>query len=700
MLIKEDGYNYKERFKTSSKFLIANGYYGYRGSLSEDTSKDMVVWNLNGVYDQVDNQWRESVNAFNPLFTFIKYHNETLHPAITQTKKHNLSLDLTTGILNRKTTFIIDDCEIIVRSRRFANQKNLHLIHEEYQLSTNKPLNIELYQGIDMNVFDISGRHIKKIKQQIIDGVFFVSGITQEKEHPIDVMSKIETNFESTDKPELTENKLLHHYSIKTIPNQTYRIIITAGVIHSKQHQKDILHKMILNSNFSSVINENNYFWKEKWNKAKIHIKGNQEANLAINYDIFQLISHRPYNEFVSIPARGLSGQVYKGAVFWDTEIYMFLFYLLNDIHSAKNLIKYRIHGLPETKIKANHYHYDGAFYAWESQEFGFDACSDYNLTNPITNEPVRTYFKELQIHINGAIVYALNQYLTLSKDYSILKSGGLEMLIEINKFYASFLTKNKKNKYECINVIGPDEYHEHINNNAYTNYLIKFCMTTMINYFEYFKKSNLSYYHEISRKYKNIINKAKDIEKNIFLPKPNKDGIISQFDGYLTLKDIAIEDLLAKKKTENEYLGGKDGLASQTQIIKQADVVLLLVLFPNLFSKEIQKANYHYYKKRTEHGSSLSKAIYSILASRLNEVDEAYDYFINGASIDLTGKSKQYAGGIYIGGNHLAAYGGAYMAVILGFLGLDFNNKTFNKNIPKAFEDINTKLLYEEAIL
>lgn len=695
MIIKENYYDHDNRFITSTKFLLANGYYGYRGTLSEDESKDMVVWNLNGIYDQVEDNWRESINAFNPLFTYIRYHNQKLHPKKTKTKEHSLSLDLDTGLLSRKTIFLVDDVEIEVSAKRFADQIDKNLIHEEYSFRANKDITIGLYQGIDLDIYDISGKHLKDERYQYHNDILHAYGFTQEKNLRVDVMSMIKKDFFAPDKCICENNKILHHFTVELSAHKNYSINITAAVIHSIDKQEEILKSKLLTvHSFEESFSRNVAFWQKKWDVARIDIIGEEEANLALNYDIFQLIAHRPYDDTVSIPARGLSGQVYKGAVFWDTEIYMFLFYLLTDKEAAKNILKYRINGLEEAKKKAKSYNFQGAFYAWESQEEGFDACSDYNLTDPITKEPIRTYFKELQIHINSAIVYAMNQYIDYTKDYELLKNGGFNMLLEICRFYADYLTLNDKGQYECLNVIGPDEYHEHVDNNAYTNYLIKFSMERLDSYLKYFQENDIIYYEDTIKTHHDLLIKAKAIEKNILLPKPNQEGIIPQFDGYLELEDVKISDLLAKKQSENEYLGGKLGLATNTQVIKQADVILLLVLFPKIFSREIQRINYDYYKSRTEHGSSLSKAVYSILASRLGDTEETYNYFLTGANIDLTGKSKQYAGGIYIGGSHLAAYGGAFMAVVLGFLGFDNLNNSVKLNLPKEIKHIDFKLL------
>jgi trehalose/maltose hydrolase-like predicted phosphorylase len=696
MFVKEDYYDYDKRFISSTKFLLANGYYGYRGNLSEDKAEDMVAWNLNGVYDQVGENWRESINAFNPLFTLIEYQNHPLHPKDTFYKEHQLALNLDNGVLTRKTVFTLADVEIEISSRRFANQTKLNCLHEEYTFKANKAITIILYQGIDLEINDISGKHLEKISCEVTDKTLIATGFSQELNLPVTVASSVTNNFSSSYKTLKSSDSILRKYILELIPNKIYKLWINSGVMHSEPKQSDRLNEVLnyyRSKDFSEILEENSQFWQEKWKKGKIDIIGHDEANLALNYDIFQLISHRPYSHTVSIPARGLSGQVYKGAVFWDTEIYMFLFYLLTDIASAKNILYYRINGLKEAISKANSYGYAGAFYAWESQEDGFDACSDYNLTDPLTKKPIRTYFKELQVHINGAIIYALDQYIIKSGDYSILKSGGMEMLLEINSFYIDYLTMNPQGKYECLNVIGPDEYHEHVNNNAYTNYLIKFCLDKHNEYLNYLEIHSYDYYVSLTNKYFALLEKSNNVIDNLFLPKPNKSGIIPQFDGYLDLEDVELSELLSKKGSKNEYLGGKDGLATKTQIIKQADVILLLVLFPKLFSEDIQRKNYNYYKTRTEHGSSLSKAVYSILASRLGYTKETFDYFLTGANIDLTGNSKQFAGGIYIGGSHLAAYGGAYMACVLGFLDYDLKSGLTKPHYPKEIKAIKTNL-------
>lgn len=135
--------------------------------------------------------------------------------------------------------------------------------------------------------------------------------------------------------------------------------------------------------------------WETLWKYAQVEIEGDETAACAINYSLYHLLSVAPmHSESQSIPARGLSGQTYKGAVFWDTEMFMLDFFLNTNPAVAKTLLRYRIDTLDGAKKKAAHYGYAGAFYAWESQEGGFDACSDYNVTDVFTGRPMRTFLK------------------------------------------------------------------------------------------------------------------------------------------------------------------------------------------------------------------------------------------------------------------------------------------------------------------
>ena len=229
---------------------------------------------------------------------------------------------------------------------------------------------------------------------------------------------------------------------------------------------------------YETCLNHHNAQWAKKWECCDVKIDGDDEAQQALRYSIFQLLIVAPVNgSGNSIPARALSGQVYKGAIFWDTEMFMFPFFLHTYPEKAVELMRYRIKTLDgaRRKAKTEGAGFKGAFYAWESQETGDDACTYFNIGDPFTKRDLRTHFRDKQVHISGDVAIAMWEYFKLTGDDSLLLEGGAEVILECARFYYSYAYfKKDKNRYEILDVIGPDEYHERVNNNAFTSMVAK----------------------------------------------------------------------------------------------------------------------------------------------------------------------------------------------------------------------------------
>ena len=350
----------------------------------------------------------------------------------------------------------------------------------------------------------------------------------------------------------------------------------------------------------------------------------------------------------------------------------MLPFYILTNPSVARGLVEYRIKGLKGAKKKAKDFGFRGAFYAWESQEEGYEACSLYNITDAKTGEPIRTYFADKQIHISADVIKALFDYSTRTNDCTLLNHGGLEAALEVARFYLSYSSIDKNGVYHLNDVIGPDEYHERINDNTFTNYLVKDVISKTLKYFNELKEKSPYKASKLLTKIKMSEKELDDIikfENNIYIPSTN--DIIEQFNGYFALEDVKVEDVRKRLTTANEYWGKE---ASKTRVIKQADVITLLALYPRYFSLDIAQRNFNFYEPYTEHGSSLSASMHSLVASRIGLKDKAYQFFMKTALADLGESTKKYAGGIYIGGTHPAANGGAYLSAIFGFAGLTYD--------------------------
>lgn len=190
----------------------------------------------------------------------------------------------------------------------------------------------------------------------------------------------------------------------------------------------------------------------------------------------------------------------------------------------------------------------------------------------------------------------------------------------------------------------------ERINNNGYTN---RMAIYTMEKAAEVIRKAVEAGTLPSEYDGKQLLEYFEDGAKKLYLPKPDKNGIVEQFDGYFGLEDTTPDVVKGRLLNPKEYWGGGHGVASQTQVIKQADVVTWLNLFHQEYSKEILQANWNYYEPRTEHGSSLSAGMYAMLACRIDQPDKAYPFFMKSAMADLKGGGKEWAGLVYIGGTH-----------------------------------------------
>ena len=685
-IISCETYNRNDRILEGNRFLIGNGHLGYRGSLEEENKEEMKGLNLVGVYDKYEDKWRESINMPDPLFlrTFVENSEEDIKTA--DSLCHNMSLHLEKGYFSRKSSFP----NYCISSERFLSFGRDNLLASKIEIEAKHSHSFFFHYGLDLNVYEINGPHFKEKNVKELRNCLLFEGVTNEGRHLFEAVSYrvylLKGNSEKTS-PHL-ENRSIYvsNFSLKEgekVQFEIYSLIFEEEKDFEKEMDK------ILSLGYEELKNEHTSLFFSLYKNAKVSLKGDPNGEIESNYSIYMLLILGDRNRFRSIPARGVSGQTYKGAIFWDTEIFLLPFFSFQEPAVARNLLKYRIHTLEGAKKKAKEFGYEGAFFAWESQDNGLEACSKYNVTDYKTGKPIRTYFNEKQIHISADIAYAFENYEKITGDSSLLYEGGMELLLEISRFFLSYATF-RNGEYHLDDVIGPDEYHERINDNAFTNYMAQHALRYTLRKLE----ENPSFLD----KYFLDKMKIEDFLSNFYLPKENSSGVIEQFEGYFQKEDCSLDEVRSRLKDPKQYWGGKDGPASPTQIIKQADVVAMLVLLSDEFPLAIKKANYDYYFPRTEHGSSLSSSMYSLLATEIGEKEYAYKMFRKSASIDLYGPQKLFAGGVYIGGSHPASEGGAYMSLLYGFSGLKIHGKEINvsNNLPKEIKELKYSIFFQ----
>jgi kojibiose phosphorylase/nigerose phosphorylase len=636
--ITRTGYEPDNAADNGNRFFIGNGMVGVRGTLEEYTKERQVAWNLAGVYDRAERRmWREPVNLPNGFYAALETQGEIV--------SHTQSLDFRYGIHKRETVY--ERARLYIE--RFASMASPDVLCQRITVEPSQG-GVRLICGIDADVWDLNGPHLINMKCEAASNgdVLTVSAVTYEKGIPVCVT-------ETADKKPgkiITEGGAFRVYEI-TEPTVIERVIkISVGNDAAAHHAQNAnASEEIHNGNYvirtnvgsyDSYLTEHRAVWDRLWADSEVRVIGDAEANLALNYSLYHLHSIAPrHTDNLSIAARGLSGQTYRGAVFWDTEIFLMPFFTLTEPSLARKFIRYRIDTLQGARNKAAEYGYNGAFFPWESQNEGIEGCTDFNITDVFTGRPVRTFFRDKQIHISSDIVYAIGQYARLTGDAAILNEAR-QLIRECADFYVSrAYTRPGSALLEFTDVVGPDEYHERVDNNAFTNRMAAYTL------------------------------EMAGSEYGVLPPRINADGVIEQFDGYFKCEDASLAEVRSRLKHPKEYWGTQNGVAFATQIIKQADVLTLMYLFRDEFTDAQTEANWRYYEPRTEHGSSLSACMYALTACRFGRADLAYPFFEKSARADLDGGGKSWAGDLYIGGTHPAAAGGAYMIAVYGFAGL-----------------------------
>jgi nigerose phosphorylase len=675
--------------RLGSEFVSGNGSIGLRGTLDEYGGERKTATVINGLYDQVGKGWREPVNAPNGLLFRVSSSGIPLDAVGSKPVAHVQSLDFRHSVQSRETVFSVGEARLTLSSRRFVSAVSERLICAEYVLEADGRIPLEVSSGIDGGVWDLNGPHLGNFTATRRDGVIALASLTSESAIPVSVA---ETTTSPGLEPVTAEGSALRVFSFVAEPNRRYVFEKFVVVLDGRGNPDAAACapasvaecQKAASLGFDHWQDKQGETWDARWDECDVEIEGDDEAQLALRFSIYHLLAIAPFlSGSLSIPARGLSGQMYRGAIFWDTEIFMLPFFQNSFPAVARAILAYRSATLPGARAKAAEYGYRGAFYAWESQDGGRDACTLFNVNDVFTGRPIRTFFRDRQIHISADVAFAFRGYWRATGDLGPLLSGGAAVLYECARFLASWIYyKPEKDRYEVLDVTGPDEYHERVHNAFFTNRLVARAFGACLEADEILRTSmpeerkalvgNLDVETELER--------FRDILEKLYVPDPDPETlIIPQFDGYLDLEECGVGELLSRKKMENEYLGGGNGLARWTRIIKQADVVLGLALIDGDWPFAVRKANWDFYDRRTEHGSSLSACTYSILASSIGETESAYRYFMKTATIDLTGDAKQYVGDLYIGGTHPAANGGAWLATFRGFCGISVADGTIS---------------------
>jgi trehalose/maltose hydrolase-like predicted phosphorylase len=425
------------------------------------------------------------------------------------------------------------------------------------------------------------------------------------------------------------------------------------------------------------VLADHEAAWAVRWRASEVTIDGDPAAQTALRFALYHLNgAANPDDELVSIGARALTGDDYLGHVFWDTEIYLVAFYALTWPQAARALLMYRFHTLDAARAKATRLGWRGALYAWESADTGAEAAPAQVIAPD--RQVVTILCGTQEQHISADVAYAVWNYWRATGDDEFLMGPGAEIILETARFWVSRATLEADGHRHIRGVIGPDEYHETVDDNAFTNVMAQWNIRRGIDVAALMAARWPRAWSPLASRLKldavelGTWGEAAD---TIVTGRDPQTGLYEEFAGYFGLEDIDLAAYAGRSVPMDVVLGRERTQASQ--VIKQADVVALLALLPEAFTGDKMSdqgqddaggANFDYYAPRCGQGSSLSAVVHGLVAARLGKSEAALGYFRKTAAIDLADTKAADAGGV-----HIAALGGLWMMTVFGFAGLSF---------------------------
>lgn len=437
---------------------------------------------------------------------------------------------------------------------------------------------------------------------------------------------------------------------------------------------------------------EHDAAWAEVWAGCDVEVEGDDEAQLALRHNTFQLLVAAPrFTDRASIGAKTLSGFGYRHHAFWDTESFMLPFFTFTDPAVARNMLLYRWHGLPAARAKASANGYAGAQFPWESAGDGSEVTPTWLPDPADPGRLVRIWTGDIEIHITADIAYAIAQYWRVTGDDAFLRDHGAEMVLDGATFYASAATRDADGSYHYRDVVGPDEYHEHVDDNAYTNHLARWHLRFAAEVLAWLRDAAPARARELEDRLgldEDRLALWSDVADHLHVPVAPESGLVEQFTGYFDLTDVDLE--LARDPGRTASMQQIYGIeaTNRTQNVKQPDVLQLQFVLPGEFTPEQLLANYRYYDPRTDHeqGSSLGPAVSAIVACRVGDAERAYEHFLRAARADLLDVRGNASDGI-----HGASAGGLWQAAVLGFGGFEVapDGFTTRANLPSSWRSL-----------
>ncbi|TVR33042.1 MAG: beta-phosphoglucomutase [Nitriliruptor sp.] len=706
-VVVDDHHDPGQIVNVATSHLTGNGYLGYRGTLPEWGRDATVGCTVSDTWDNADGKWSELCNVPNGLFATWEHLGQPIAvPAHEVTSDRDLlerRLDIRYGRQHRRYAPSQGPIRQLV-DERFASMDERHLLAQRQRVFAAPGDRLTFTSGIDGQVWSLNGDHFAFVEPQIHDDALAMRMNTTERGLPIAVAQVVRIRGGQVHAERVIEDErqLLRVMDVE-VGDDGVVIVDQVMTVYSGNDVEYPLRESLavaraaIDDGYESLLARHALAWDALWERVDVQITGDQLAQTVLRYNLYHNIIATPMHaDHLPIGARGLSCQAYQGAAFWDQEVFNLPMWVHTVPEIARNVMIYRYRTLDGARRKAERLGYAGAFYAWISGDTGDELCPDFFFVDVLTGRPIRNHFNDWQIHISPDIVCTIDGYVRVTGDHDFVAGHGAEIVFEVARFLASFVYyRPADGLYHLIRLLGPDEYHENVDDNVFTVEQTRVALAEAITLYGDLQGNDENRLNEL-RETIGVSDEEyeawKEIHGSLVTIEPHPEtNIIEQFVGYFDHEDTTPDALKTRLQDPNEYWGWPNGVAHHTQVIKQPDVVQLFVNQPELFGRDIIEANFDYYLQRTQHGSSLSRPMYGLVAARLGRVREAYDLFIKGSTVDLLADHNPMPGGTFIGGIHTAACGAAWQVAVLGFGGVHVRDDhvEVDPRLPEQWEEL-----------
>ncbi len=680
----ETGWDPERAVALGSNFLAGNGYLGYRGTSPEQGADDFVALVVSDTYDRADGHWTELTTAPNPLFVAARIDGVEL--GVAAASEVTASLDLATGTVGLRHVHDVAGTKVTVGVERFASYEDLHVLAQRWTLTADRDVVVEVDAGIDAVVWSLNGTHLPRVDLRAGTGQLIATGTTVESGIDLAVVaSTAVSGGQSLAEEDTTDgDRLLTRRRVAVAAGDTLVVDTVAAVRTSSDGPEPTrtaseLVTVATEAGWERLRAASDARWAKIWEALDVRIDGSPLDQATLRFAAYHnRICTPAHTDHLPIGARGLSCQAYQGAAFWDQEVYNLPAFLFTEPDIARSLLVYRHRTLDGARRKAARLGHDGAFFAWISGRTGDELCPDIFFTDVLTGRPIRNHFNDWQMHVAPDVVTTIARYVAVTDDVDFLVDHGAEVAFEVARFLRSFVRFDDwRGTYHCIRLLGPDEWHENVDDNAFTNHQVAAALAFAIETWDRLGDDRPDDLIALAGRLgltDEEVDRWRHVRDHLHLPAPDPDTrLVEQFDGFFDLEDVTPAEVATRLLDPQEYWGWPNGVAVATQVSKQADVPMLLWLHEDRFDEATARVNYDYYEPRCSHHSSLSHAAFGMVATRVGELEAALAHFRATATVDLRDANHSVVAGTFIGGIHTAACGGTYQLAVQGFGGLGF---------------------------